>query len=133
MDFAVVKIAGKQHLVSVGDTISIQADLGEVGKKLNFPEVLLLSLGDQISIGTPLVDKAEVATEVVFSGRGEKIRVSKFKAKARYRKTIGFRSNLTKLKIISIGSGVIARNEETKQSSPKQKKDCHVPQRRDAQ
>lgn len=101
MDFAVVKIAGKQHLVKVGDIISVEAPLGEVGKPLTFPEVMLLSLNDKISIGTPLVDKTVVKTEVVSAGKGEKIHVAKFKSKIRYRRVTGFRPMLTKLKIIS--------------------------------
>ena len=114
MDFAVVKVAGKQHLVAVGDVISVEADLGKMGQTLTFPEVLLLTIGDKISVGTPLVDKATVKAEVVFSGKGEKIRVSKFKAKARYRKTIGFRPNLTKLKITEIQA---AKTSEVSQTS----------------
>ena len=101
MDFAVVKISGKQHLIQVGDVIDVAADLGAVGDKLSFKEVLLLSLSDKLQIGTPTVSGAEISGEVTFAGRGEKLRISKFKAKSRYRKTIGFRADLTKIKITS--------------------------------
>lgn len=116
MDFAVVKIAGKQHLVKVGDTISVEAPLGEVGKSLTFPEVLLLSSGDKISVGTPLVGGAVVKAEVVSSGKGEKIQVAKFKAKARYRRVMGFRPLLTVLRITNIEANLA---QDNKKKSPK--------------
>lgn len=117
MDFAVVKIAGKQHLVSVGDQIEVNADLGKIGDKVSLDEVLLLSQNDKVAIGTPLVGKTKVAAEVVFSGKGEKIRVAKFKAKARYRKVMGFRPLLTTLKILNVGDEEISI-DSGKQSRP---------------
>ena len=64
MDFAVVKINGKQHLVSAGDQILVNANPGKTGDKLEFGEVLLLSTDKGIEIGTPLVEKAKVVTEI---------------------------------------------------------------------
>lgn len=103
MNFAVVKIGGKQHLVSENSEIEVDGNLGKAGDKLTWKEVLLQSLNDAVKIGTPLVDGAEVKTELVSAGKGEKIRVAKFKSKVRYRKVIGFRPLVTKLKVLSIG------------------------------
>ncbi len=103
MEFAVVKIAGKQHLVKVGDSVTVEAPLGEAQKSLSFSEVLLLQTDSQLKVGTPLVEGIVVKAEVTSSGKGEKIRVSKFKSKVRYRKTIGFRPQITTLKITAIG------------------------------
>ncbi len=111
MDFAVVKISGKQHLIQVGDVVDIAADLGKAGDKLDFKEVLLLSLSDKLQIGEPVVSGAEISGEVIFAGRGEKLKISKFKAKSRYRKTIGFRADLTKIKITSLGGKAEAKVE----------------------
>lgn len=115
MDFAVAKISGKQHLIKVGDVISVAATLGKVGDKLDFSQVLLLCLDDKVQIGEPTVSGTKVSGEIVFVGRDEKIRVSKFKAKSRYRKTIGFRADLTKVKITSIGG----KAEEKTEAKPK--------------
>lgn len=105
MEIAVVKIAGKQHLVKVGDTITVESPLGQDQKTMTFSDVLLLQLGDQLKIGTPLVGGAVVKTEVVATGKGEKIHILKFKAKSRYRKAMGFRPLITKLLVKSIESG----------------------------
>lgn len=111
MDFAVVKITGKQYLVKAGDTIQVSGLLGEGKKELDLTEVLLLNLNDDLRIGTPLVDGAKLSAEVVTAGKGKKIRVAKFKAKSRYRRVMGFRPLLTTLKIVSLGA-------KTKESKP---------------
>jgi len=104
-NFAVVKISGKQFLVKVGDTVTVEAPIGVDKKTLSFSEVLLLSLGDKLTIGTPLVDGAVVKTDVIVSGKGEKIHILKFKSKVRYRKAMGFRPLITTLKVTGIESG----------------------------
>ncbi len=98
-----VKISGKQYLVSPGDTIVVEGLLGKVGEILNFSEVLLTGIADQVIIGTPLVPQASIKAEVVAAGKGEKIRVVKFKAKSRYRRATGFRPLITTLKVTSVG------------------------------
>ncbi|MCL4397585.1 50S ribosomal protein L21 [Patescibacteria group bacterium] len=103
MNFAVVKFGGKQHLVSEGSVFEINGNLGKTGEKVEIKEVLLQAVNSKISIGTPLVEKASVTAEVVSNGKGEKIRVAKFKSKVRYRKVMGFRPLITALKVLSIG------------------------------
>ena len=103
MNFAVIKLSGKQHLVFADSVVEVAANLGKVGDKIEFPEVLLVSLSEKLEVGTPLITGAKVSGEIIFSGKGVKLHVSKFKAKSRYRKTIGFRPDLTKIKIINIG------------------------------
>ena len=103
MDFAVIRLAGKQHVVSVGSIIEITGDPTKI-------EVLLLSQNDIVSVGTPVLENVKVGTEVVFTGKGEKIRVAKFKAKARYRKVMGFRPLITRVKILSIGNEKISND-----------------------
>jgi len=47
----------------------------------------------------------KIKTRVIDNIKGDKIRVAKFKAKARYRRMMGFRPHITKLEIKSIDSG----------------------------
>lgn len=106
MNFAVVKFGGKQHLVSEGSEFEVNGNLGKAGDKVEIKEVLLQSLDEKISIGTPLVEKAVVAASIVSAGKGEKIRVAKFKSKVRYRKVMGFRPLITRLKIDALSGSV---------------------------
>lgn len=111
MDFAVVKIAGKQFLVKVGDTVTVEAPIGVDKKTLSFSEVLLLSARDKITIGTPLVDGAVVKADVIASGKGKKIHILKFKSKIRYRRAMGFRPQITTLKVTAISSETSKTNK----------------------
>lgn len=119
MDFAVVKIAGKQHLVKVGDSVTVEAPIGQDKKTLTFSEVLLLQTDDRLSIGTPQVSGAVVKADVTASGKGEKIDILKFKAKARYRRAMGFRPMITTLKITNIETGKVKEEKPVKKAKTK--------------
>ena len=72
------------------------------GKKVELDALLKFDdTGKTFELGQPLL-KGKVSAEVVDHVLGEKIRIAKFKAKSRYRKVRGFRSKLTKLKIVKI-------------------------------
>ncbi len=96
MKFAVIRISGKQYKVAEGDVFEVA--------KTDKPDcdVLLIADGDKVSVGDPLVKGAKVKLEIVEQFKGVKLEIYKFKAKARYRKHIGFRPQLTKLKVLSI-------------------------------
>lgn len=102
MKYAVVKIGGNQHKIFEGEILVVDKLEGKKGQKLTLNEVLLLVDDNKIKIGQPLVKNAKAEAEIVDQIKGEKIRVATFKAKARYRKVKGFRSLLTRVKILSI-------------------------------
>lgn len=101
--YAVIRYNGKQHKVSSGSLLELEGTLGKKDDKIIFEDILLTSDGEKVSIGKPLVSGVKISGIVLENKKGEKIRVSKFKAKARYRKTIGFRQTLTVVKIDSLG------------------------------
>lgn len=104
MTYAVIRLQGKQYRVEVGQTLTIDRIHEDAKKTLKITDVLLVVDGDKVKIGTPLVDGATVSLEVVSHDRGEKIRVSTFKAKSRYRRTIGHRQEETTLRVDSISA-----------------------------
>lgn len=105
MNFAVIKAAGKQYKVTPGQILEIDKIEGEEGKSLSFDEVLLSYDKENALIGTPFVKGASVSAKIVAQIKGDKVRVAKFKAKVRYRRANGFRSQLTKIEITSIKGG----------------------------
>jgi large subunit ribosomal protein L21 len=113
MKYAVIKTGGKQYKVSEGDVIEIDRILNKDGKVV-FDEVLLVSSDAGVKIGKPTVENAKVEAKVLEDLKGEKIRVSKFKSKVRYRRVTGFRAFLTKVQIEKIIEGV--RLSEAKSS-----------------
>ena len=102
MKYAVIKIQGKQHLVSLGQKLIVDRLPEKDKAKLEIKEVLMTIDGDKVAVGQPLVKAASVTVEVVGQVKGEKIRVAKFKAKARYRRVRGHRQQQSELKVVKI-------------------------------
>ena len=102
---AVIKTGGKQYIVEPGDIIDIEKISGEPGEEVNFEEVLLVSAdGEDVKVGSPVVESARVEGRIVKQKRGEKIVVFKFKRRKGYRKKAGHRQNLTRVEITSISA-----------------------------
>jgi len=99
VNFAVVKTGGKQYLVKENDVLTVDLIDKKEKEMIDLPVLAFFDEeGKNIEIGTPYLGK-KVKAEVLSSGKGRKIRVSKFKSKVRQRKVMGFRASLTKLKI----------------------------------
>lgn len=100
--YSVVKTGGKQYLVKDGMEITVDLLDSEKGKKVELEALLKFDdEGKTFELGTPFL-KEKVSAEVVDNVLGEKIRIARFKAKSRERKVRGFRSKLTKLKIVKV-------------------------------
>jgi len=100
--YSVVKTGGKQYLVHDGMEITVDLMDVEKGKKVELEALLKFDdEGKTFELGTPFL-KEKVNAEVVDNVLGEKIRIARFKAKSRERKVRGFRSKLTKLKIVKV-------------------------------
>lgn len=102
MQYAVIKTAGKQYKVKVGDVLELPRL--SLGDKTNivFDEVLLLVNDGKVNIGKPNVLNAKVLAKLIENKKGEKLRVIKYKAKVRYRRAVGFRPKLSVVKIEKI-------------------------------
>ena len=101
MKKAVVKVGGKQFIVSEKETLLV--DLLPQGTKELKLDALMLIDGDKVEVGTPVVKGVKVSAKVVDElVKGEKIRVIRYKAKKRVHKENGHRQKYTKIKIASI-------------------------------
>lgn len=101
MEYAVVRLGGKQYKVKSGDKITVDKVDVQIQKSVDVTDVLLLVSGGDVKIGKPLVD-TKIQMKVLEQKKGDKIRVAKFKAKSRYRKVIGFRPQLSVLEVGSL-------------------------------
>lgn len=101
-NYAVVKSGGKQYLVKENDSITVDRLPNKDKEKIDLETLAIFDTeGKTFELGTPFLTK-KVKAEVIVTGKGEKIRISRFKAKVRYRKVRGFRPQLTTLKILKI-------------------------------
>jgi large subunit ribosomal protein L21 len=104
MAYAVIQTGGKQYRVAEGDVIDVEKLEVEPGTDATFSEVLLVSNGSDITVGSPLIAGASVVAEVVDQHKDEKVIAFKYKRRKGYHRTVGHRRQLTKLKIKSINS-----------------------------
>ena len=100
--YAVIKTGGKQYKVQEGDTIRVEKLDGKEGDKVKLDSVLMLTDGDKVTVGTPMIKGAAVTATVKAQGRGEKIKIIKFKRRKQYRKQAGHRQAYTELSITGI-------------------------------
>jgi large subunit ribosomal protein L21 len=99
---AIIQLQGKQFNVSEGDIIVVDRLEDESKKKIDVTDVLLITDGKKTDVGTPVIKGAKVTLDVLEHGKGDKIRVFKYKSKSKYRKTYGHRQHQTTLKVAKI-------------------------------
>ncbi|MBK6725655.1 MAG: 50S ribosomal protein L21 [Xanthomonadales bacterium] len=100
--YAVVVTGGKQYRVMQGEILRIEKLDAEAGSSVKFDQVLLLGDGDAISVGTPTVAGASVSATIKSHGRGDKIRIVKFRRRKHFRKQMGHRQHFTEVEITGI-------------------------------
>lgn len=100
--YAVVQQGGHQYRVRPGDRLLVDRMSVDVGSLVELAPVLVLADDASVTIGTPAVEGARVAARVVAHANGPKLRVFKYKPKKRYRRTRGYRSRLTELRVEAV-------------------------------
>jgi len=99
--FAVIKTGGKQYRVAADDLLKVEKIKGEPGEIVQFGEVLVVG-GEPATIGTPTIEGASVAAEVVEQGRGPKVIAFKKRRRKNSRRKRGHRQEFTLVRITEI-------------------------------
>ncbi len=102
---AVIMTGGKQYRVAEGDVLRVETLPVEAGGSVEIDRVLMVADGDDIKIGAPYIEGGKVTATVESHGRGDKIKIIKFRRRKHSRKQMGHRQNYTELKITSIAVG----------------------------
>jgi large subunit ribosomal protein L21 len=102
MKYAVIQTGGKQYRVSEGDVVELELLKTAKDQIVDFDKILLFVNEGSIKIGKPMLSDVSVKGLVLEHFKGDKIRVAKFKAKARYRKVMGHRQRMTRVRIEGI-------------------------------
>lgn len=100
--FAVIKTGGKQYKVAAADVIAVATLAGEAGDPVAFGEVLMVGGENGVSLGSPLVQGATVAGEIVDHTRTRKILVFKKRRRKNSKRSHGHRQDLTLVRITEI-------------------------------
>ena len=102
MKYAVIAISGSQFKITENQVITVDLQELEEGKTASTDQVLLIVNDKDTKVGNPTVKGASVDYEVVKSFQGKKLDILTYKAKSRYRRHLGFRPQLTDIKILKI-------------------------------
>lgn len=100
--YAVFQSGGKQHRVSEGQTLRLEKLDAETGASIEFDSVLLIANGEEVSVGAPFVAGGKITAEVIAHGRGDKVKIVKFRRRKHSRKQQGHRQWFTEVKITGI-------------------------------
>ena len=102
--YAIVEDSGTQIKLSTGDVL--QVDLRDVeGDAIVLDNVLMIGGGrGKAKVGTPYLEGASVAVEVLEEVKGDKIDVIKFKRRKGYRRKTGHRQRYLKVRVGEITS-----------------------------
>ena len=100
--FAIVNIRGKQYKLTENQKVFVPKLKEEIGKKVNFSDVLMISNDDEsVKIGAPTL-KMNVEATVLNHVKDEKIIVFKKKRRKGYKRTRGHRQQYTEIEINKI-------------------------------
>src|SRR3954453_13434842 len=91
MDYAIIRLGGKQYRVREGETLVVDRLKTDEGKSFS-PDVLLGDSG------------VNVTATVIAHERGPKIRIGKYKRRTGYKRHTGFRAATSRVEISLGGS-----------------------------
>ncbi|NDY96899.1 50S ribosomal protein L21 [Wenzhouxiangella limi] len=100
--YAVFTTGGKQYRAAEGDVLRVEKLDADKGATVEINQVLMVGEGEDVRIGTPNLEGGKVTAEVVDHGRGDKIRIIKFRRRKHHMKQMGHRQYYTELKITGI-------------------------------
>ncbi len=98
---AVIEIAGTQFEVSQDLKLNVPRLSGEPGEMVDFQNILAISNGDDITVGTPYLE-GKVTARILDHGKGDKVLVFHKKRRKGYRKLNGFRAKYSNIEITNI-------------------------------
>jgi large subunit ribosomal protein L21 len=100
--YAIVHTGGKQYKLMEGETLRLEKLVGDVGSEVTFDRVMMVSDGENLTLGQPLLENVSVRGHIVEQGKAKKILVFKYKRRKRYRRKQGHRQLFTSVKIDKI-------------------------------
>jgi large subunit ribosomal protein L21 len=102
--YAVVETGGKQVVAAPGELVDVERLPAEVGEEVTLDRVLMIADGDNVTVGRPNVEGAEVVATVVAQRRRRKVIFFHYVPKKRERRRRGHRQYFTRLRIERIVS-----------------------------
>lgn len=100
--YAVIATGGKQYRVAEGDVVRFEKLAAEPGAAVEFDRVLVMGQGVDVRVGKPYVAGGKVTGTVQAHGKGDKVRIVKFRRRKHYLRQGTHRQPYTEVKITGI-------------------------------
>ena len=115
MSFAVIQTGGKQYKVSASEILKIEKLNSQVGKTVEFKNVLFLNDDKNTEIGNPVIKGAKVEATILKNTKNRTVLVFKKRRRKNSRKKYGHRQPISIIRITKIFSkeGKIIADAET--------------------
>ncbi len=95
---------GKQYRVTEGETLKVEKLDAEEGSEIELDQVLMVADGDNIQVGTPVLESGKVTAKIKSHGRGKKVEIVKFRRRKHHRKQMGHRQSYTEIEVTGISA-----------------------------
>tara|TARA_S200000501_G_scaffold8750_1_gene7859 strand:- start:81424 stop:81783 length:360 start_codon:yes stop_codon:yes gene_type:complete len=109
--YAIIEISGKQYKTTEGSTLRVPLQKGDVGSKLSFDKILLISDANTQQFGSPNIKNAKVTAKITSHGKEKKILVYKKKRRKGYQRKNGHRQQFTEIRIEKIQFKTSSKSE----------------------
>ncbi|WP_133510679.1 50S ribosomal protein L21 [Candidatus Thiosymbion oneisti] len=103
--YAVIQTGGKQYRVAEGDTLKVEKIAAEAGAAVELDKVLMVADGEDVKVGKPYLNGGKVTATIKSHGRGEKVKIIKFRRRKHHLKRQGHRQGFTELEVTGINAG----------------------------
>ena len=110
MNYAIIRLGGKQFKVVEGDTINVERQSSPVKV-----DVLAYAEDENIIIGTPVISNIEIKADIIDEDNVKTI-VARYKSKSKYRKVNGHKQPFSVIKISKISKKDSVKKTKTKET-----------------
>ena len=127
MSFAVIQTGGKQYKVSANEILKVEKLNSEVGKTVEFKNVLFLNDNKNTEIGNPNIEGAKVEATVLKNTKNRTVLVFKKRRRKNSRRKNGHRQQFSLIrinKIFSKDGKLISEAEKVKENIKEIKKEA---------
>lgn len=100
--YAVIETGGKQYRVEKDTVLAVERLKIREGGDVTFENVLAVSDGTTLKVGQPQIGDIVVKAQILEHYRGDKIVAFKKKRRKGYKRKIGHRQELSKIKVMDI-------------------------------
>lgn len=101
--YAVIETGGKQYRVEKGDVLDVELLGKPPEEKVAFNKILLIADQENIKVGKPYIENAEVNAKILENVADKKVIIYKFRHKTGYRRKQGHRQKYSRILIEDIG------------------------------